>query len=216
MSGRWREDRGAALVTAMGLIVIVLMIGVSAARAAFSAEKSARIERDRLVAFAAAEAALLDAQMDIEAGTRAALFDGSGNGFAEGCRSAGASRGLCKAAGPSEPPAWQAAALDEDDAAEFGEFTGALMPTAAPGQSLRLPRYVIEPLPAPPSATAGALYRITAIGFGTREGTLVVLQAVHHKAAVATPGHGGPPLPPGRLAWREIANWPELHDAATK
>lgn len=216
MSGRWRDDSGAALVTAMCLVVIVLMIGVSAARAAFSAEKSARMERDRLVAFAAAEAALLDAQMDIEAGTRAAVFDGSGTGFADGCRSSGASRGLCRAAGPSEPPAWQAAALDEDDSAEFGEFTGALMPTAAPGQPLRLPRYLIEPLPAPPMAAAAALYRITAIGFGTREGTLVVLQAVHHKAAGAAHGKGAAPLPPGRLAWREIANWPELHEAATK
>lgn len=208
------RERGAALVTAMCLGVIVLMIGVSAARAAFNAEKSAQLERDRLVAFGAAEAALLDAERDIEAGSRTALID-SGGAFAEGCGSAGVAHGLCAAAKMHDPPAWQAADLDDAAfSAALGEFTGSALATAAPGQPLQLPRYIIEPVPLPPAAAPAALFRITAIGFGTRAGTRVVLQAVHHKPGAAPPH--GPPLPAGRISWREIANWPELHAAAIR
>jgi Tfp pilus assembly protein PilX len=208
-------QRGAALVTAMVLVVIVLMIGVSGARAAFSAEKSARLERDRLVALGAAEAVLGDAMRDIEAGTRSALFDGSTTAFADSCGSGGSSHGLCTAAPAHEPAAWQAADIEAAEvSAAFGEFTGQRIATAAPGQPYRAPRYVIEPLPAHAGA---ALYRITAIGFGTRAGTRVVLQAAYHKAGASPPsGHGPVPPPAGRIGWREIANWPELHAAAIK
>jgi type IV pilus assembly protein PilX len=199
----------------MVLVVIVLMIGVSAARAAFSAGKSTGVERDRLVAFGAAEAALLDAVRDIEAGTRSAMFDGSGAPFVEGCGSAGNNHGLCRPALAHEPAAWQAADIEAGEvSAAFGEFTGHRIATSAPGQPFRLPRYVIEPLP---SHGALALYRITAIGFGARAGTRVVLQAVYHKASATPPLHHGPAPPPaGRISWRDIANWPELHAAATE
>jgi type IV pilus assembly protein PilX len=86
------------------------------------------------------------------------------------------------------------------------------MAASVPGQPVRLPRYVIEPLPAHGGVN---LYRITAIGFGTRAGTRVVLQAVYHKPAAGPPSGRGPAPPPaGRIGWREVANWPELHAAA--
>jgi len=211
-------QRGAALITALCLVLVVLMIGLSAARAAFSAAKSSRYERDRLVAFAAAEAALADAQHDIEGPARAAMFDPANGAFAEGCGGPGSAHGLCQPAGKHAYPAWQAANLtDPHISAAYGEFTGARMATDAPGQPLQLPRYVIELLPAGRPATPGTLLRITAAGFGSHARTLVVLQALYHKAPAAPlEGKAGESasLPPGRAGWREIAHWAELHEAA--
>ncbi len=51
-------QRGAALVTALVIMLALMVVGVSAARTALHAEKSARGERDRTIAFQAAEAAL--------------------------------------------------------------------------------------------------------------------------------------------------------------
>jgi type IV pilus assembly protein PilX len=69
----------------------------------------------------------------------------------------------------------------------------------------RLPVYLIERLGAGP----GTVYRITAAGFGSRAATVVVLQAWYRRSAA---GGGAPPA--GRIGWREIANWPELHALA--
>ena len=60
------RQQGAALATVLFLLLAVLMISASSMRAALSASKSARHERDRQVALAAAEAALLDAERDID------------------------------------------------------------------------------------------------------------------------------------------------------
>ncbi len=86
----------------------------------------------------------------------------------------------------------------------YGDFTGALMPIGAATLPARVPRYVIDPAP---GKHDGSYYLITTIGFGAHEQTRVVLQALYRKAAAQ---------PHGRLGWREIANWQELHEAATK
>jgi type IV pilus assembly protein PilX len=97
----------------------------------------------------------------------------------------------------------------------------------------RLPAYVIERI-APPGATArqGSFYRITAIGFGSRTSTQVVLQSLyrlplpngnangHEGGNGDGNAHGddhrpqGRQLPAGRIGWGEIANWAELHARA--
>jgi Tfp pilus assembly protein PilX len=238
-----RRANGAVLVTALVLLLIVLMIGAAAARASGNAEKSARHERDRHIAFLAADAALADAERDIEGGAgtppgRAALFAGGAAGFSGDCGRGADDLGLCLAGGAG-PAAWEATELAGDDAVTvgYGSFTGAQMPTANGSLPARKPRYLIEFVPVTgASATSGSFYRITAIGFGARDGTRVVLQSFYRKApAVAPPapgagnaaqdGHGPPAatsppppaaLPSGRIAWREVANWPELHQAAVK
>jgi Tfp pilus assembly protein PilX len=266
-----RRQRGAVLVTALFLMLAVLMIGVSAARSALHGEKSSRHERDRHIAFAAADAALLDAEHDIEGGgdpasARAALFAPGGSaGFADGCGQGAASvnLGLCRRAPASAAPVWQALDLAKGGAGAvpYGQFTGAVMPVARGMLPGRLPRYIIE-LASLAGATPadGAFYRITAIGFGSRQTTRVVLQSYYHKPAsmppaqqavttaaapaippapapgmpkpVVTAGPSAPvapapapdipaapiarPVPAGRISWREIANWPELHRATLK
>ncbi|MGX4641930.1 pilus assembly PilX family protein [Massilia sp. SYSU DXS3249] len=207
------RQQGAALATVLFLMLAVLMMSASSMRAALSASKSARHERDRQVALAAAEAALLDAERDIDgaagpASPRTAIFAAQDAGaFMERCTGGAERSGLCSLNGPSGAPAWQAADLAGDQAVEYGRFTGRSMPTGAGLLPARPPRYLIELLPAPAHGTAPR-YRITAIGFGAEAATVVVLQGTYQRAAgTATPGR--------RLGRREIANWPELHRAAS-
>ncbi|MES2321494.1 MAG: PilX N-terminal domain-containing pilus assembly protein [Pseudomonadota bacterium] len=186
--GYWRHrERGAALVMALCIMLALMIVGVSAARSALNAEKAARAERDRHIAFQAAEAALGDAERDIEGGVnpeRAKLFAaGSALGFMPGCGTA-VNAGLCAR---TEVPAWQSAQLAEAGV-EYGRFTGAAMATGQGTQAAKLPRYIIEPMPFvragdDASGRAGNFYRITALGFGARESTRVVLQSFYLKAA---------------------------------
>lgn len=198
---RFDRATGAALLTALFVLVAVLIIGVSAAQAALNAEKSARNDRDRHIAFQSAEAGLLDAERDIEGGAdpgsvRAALFaGGSALGFAEGCGRGqdNANLGLC--AYVPVAPAWQAAELAEADGAAatpYGKFTGAVLPVGGGALPARAPRYVIELMPLVRAGDdagrrADNLYRITAIGFGVRANNQVVLQEFYRKVA---PGQG--------------------------
>lgn len=192
-----RSDRctGAALLTALCVLVAVLVIGVSAAQMALNAEKSARNERDRHIALQAAEAGLLDAERDIEGGadpgsSRAALFGaGSALGFAEGCGRDNANLGLCMYVPMA--PAWQAVDLAAADGAAttpYGKFTGAVLPAGAGSLPARAPRYIIELMPLVRGGEdAGQrtdnLYRITVIGFGIRANTQVVLQEFYRRVA---------------------------------
>jgi Tfp pilus assembly protein PilX len=191
-----KRQRGAVLVVALCVMLVLLLLGVSAARSALSAEKAARGERDRQVALQAAEAALGDAERDIEGGNapasvRAAMFaHGSADGFVDGCGNGPANLGLCRRAAV---PAWQRARLaDANDvrSIEYGRFTGAMLPTGRGTLPARAPRYVIELMPYARAGEdagqrTGNFYRITAIGFGASDTTRVVLQSYYLKAARA-------------------------------
>ncbi|HEY1145025.1 MAG TPA: pilus assembly protein [Allosphingosinicella sp.] len=212
------RQRGAVLATTLILTLLVLMLGVAAARASSHAQKSARYERDRQTAFAAAEAALADAERDI-AGTNAgspgrqSMFATAPLGFAARCGQGADDLGLCLAKAAPQAPDWQAVDLANDvtRTVAFGAYTGARMATGAGPLSARPPRYLIELIAPPASGPAnGRFYRITAIGFGAREGMHVVLQSCYHRVA----GQGSPPggeVPSGRISWREVPNWRELH-----
>ncbi|MCC7699003.1 pilus assembly PilX family protein [Janthinobacterium sp. EB271-G4-7A] len=193
---------GATLVYVLCLLVIILLLGISAAQMALQGEKAARGERDRQIAFQAAEEALVDAQNDIEglpgAPGRSSLFaPGSAAGFADGCGEGG-TLGLCLPAAPGAPALWLSTDLDGaaggSRTVPYGQFTGAAMQTGQGFLPSRRPRYLIELLPFhPPGAQATAVasglatesyvYRITAIGFGAQESTQVVLQSYYRKPA---------------------------------
>jgi Tfp pilus assembly protein PilX len=190
---------GAALLTALFVVIAVLIVGVSAAQTALNAEKSARNERDRHIAFQAAEAALIDAEYDIEGGSdpgsaRASLFArGSAIGFAAGCGRGQQSvnLGLCMRAPAALAPAWLAAELSDAAGSAavsipYGKFTGAALPAGSGVLPARVPRYIIELMPLASAGEDagerdGNFYRITAIGFGTRDTTHVVLQSFYRK-----------------------------------
>lgn len=195
-----KAAQGAALVVVLCTLIVVLMLGVSAAQMALQGEKAARGERDRHTAFQAAEAALTDAENDIEgslgAPGRSALFgSGSALGFVDGCGSGNVDLGLCLPGGQGKPPAWQVidfAAADADVATgtmrfvPYGKFTGAAMHTGHGFLPAKASRYIIELLPSTqPGDDAGTaqhyFYRITALGFGARDTTQVVLQSHYRK-----------------------------------
>lgn len=189
------REQGSALAVTLFVMLAVLALGVSAAQAALSAEKSARAERDRQLALAAAEAALGDAERDIEgaagAGSeRASYFlPGAHAGFADSCGPRGqANAGLCGYSATA--PAWKAVDLAADGtgarSVPYGAFTGAAMRTGAGPLPSRLPRYIIEPLPVrlegeDASAPLPGVFRVTALGFGARDTTRVVVQSVYRK-----------------------------------
>jgi len=231
-----RREHGMVLLFALLLMLVAMIAGLAVARTGFASIAGARYERERLLARAAAEAALRDAERDIEgagAPARAAMFaPGATPGWPSGgCGQGGADRGLCP---ETDPPAWQGldlAASANPALASYGDVTGASM---ALGGLLpaRAPAYLIERLAA--GAQPGALYRITAIGFGARPSTLVVLQALYRKAVAPTGPAADPdaqaaadddgtgaseqpqpaPLPAGRIGAREIVNWRALHAQA--
>ncbi len=189
---------GAALMTALFVLVAITIVGLAAAHTALNAEKSARSERDRHIAFQAAEAGLADAERDIEGGAnpvpaRATLFaSGSALGFADGCGRGQDNLGLCAYAPAA--PAWQMVNLSgaTDAAVPYGKFTGVALPTGGGALPGRAPRYVIELMPmARAGESAGQptanVYRVTAIGFGVRPSTHVVLQSFYRKVAATSP-----------------------------
>ncbi|GAB3467353.1 hypothetical protein GCM10027321_34680 [Massilia terrae] len=216
------RQRGAVLATTLILSLLVLMLGIAAARASSHAHKTMGYERDRSIAFAAAEAALADAERDIAGpndGTpgRQSLFATAPLGFDERCGSGADDLGLCKSRPEPQLPKWQIIDLARDEAqtVNFGRYTGARMPAGGG----RAPRYLIEFVePAGPGTASGGLYRITAIGFGERDGMQVVLQSFYHRPPDKAAGQGSSPpageIPAGRISWREVSNWRELHRLA--
>ncbi|RJG00080.1 pilus assembly PilX family protein [Noviherbaspirillum saxi] len=193
------KETGVSLIVSLLMLIVVSLLGISAARIALQGEKVSRNDRDRQIALQAAEAALMDAELDIEgspdaAKSRSALF-ASDNMLAfpaTGCKAgvANIDVGLCSAAAEGSAPVWQT--VDFLDASEnassvpYGRFTGYSFPAGMGTLPARQPRYVIEPMMFAYKGYAAekpeVFYRITAIGFGMRDSTQVVLQTFYKKA----------------------------------
>lgn len=202
--------RGASLVVVMLLLTAVAMMALSIARSALVSERAARNERDRQLAYRSAMAALADAEFDVlgagPASTRQQAFaSGSSAYFDEYCTQgqSSASLGLCLPAPAGETPRWMQADFAADaaaagPAASFGHFTGRHFAAGDGLLPARAPRYLIERLSLRLLGESAAhdaetpLYRITAMGFGSRDATRVVLQQTYRPAAKA-----GDAVPPG-------------------
>jgi type IV pilus assembly protein PilX len=195
-----KRCRGAALLICMLMIAVVTLLGMSGARVALQDERASRNDRDRKLAFQAAEAALLDAQMDIEVPSdtaRGALFGMAARRFPAGCgagtENGGVLLGLCD--GLPAGAAWQHADFDDETAsgahtAAYGQFTGQSMQAGRGALQRRLPRYLIEAYAdrragmAADLSAAARIYRISAMGFGAQDGTRVLLQAWYRRVRV--------------------------------
>jgi type IV pilus assembly protein PilX len=188
-----KRCRGTALLICLLMIAVMALLGMSGARIALQDERAGRNGRDRTLALQAAEAALLDAQLDIELPSntpRGALFAASAPRFPAGC-GAGVMLGLCD--GVTAGAAWQGIDFTDDAAASahtaaYGQFTGQAMQVGIGPMQQRLPRYLIEAhadrrAGAAADLAAGArIYRISAMGFGAQDGTQVLLQAWYRRA----------------------------------
>ncbi|SEK02676.1 type IV pilus assembly protein PilX [Variovorax sp. OK605] len=204
-----RPPRGFSLIVVLLMLLVVTVLALGAAQTSLVSERSARNDRDTEVAFQAAEAALLDAESDVlgpndSARQRLCLFSSRDiSAFAAGCAGGGDRQGLCAPGEPGAEPAWMTAdfSADAGKSVAYGAFTGQvyLSGDAATGSRAgalpaRAPRYIVEALRShgnwqpdllQNASADGAhyLFRVTAIGYGMREETQVVLQTTLSKPA---------------------------------
>jgi type IV pilus assembly protein PilX len=186
------RQRGASLLIVLLMLVVVMLFGVSAAQLTLMNEKSSRNDRDRHIAFQAAEAGLRDAERDIAGGrVTAEIFPDQ----AGACHDIGAHSGLCLATANAAP--WRLIDFSAPSpSVHYGQFTGVSFPHGVASLPVQAPRYLIELLSLVAADRQVVMrYRVTAVGFGPRQSTQVMLQTVLD----ATP-------PSPRLSWREVNN----------
>jgi type IV pilus assembly protein PilX len=174
------RERGISLVVVMLFLVIMAGIGAAAMRSAIIEEKMSGNERDRQIAFEAAEAALRDGEREV------LMLLNSTSGFDSACTA-----GLCVPSSTATPQ-WNVVNWAGGIPHNYGSVTGV---GAYPVTTVaRTPRYIIELLPDMPplpgcssvtaaraSCTGGTPYRVTAVGWGRRQATQVMLQSVYDK-----------------------------------
>jgi len=186
-----RKQHGLSLITSLLFMVAALILGVSVMSINVMQERMIGNTKDRELAMQAAEAALRDAERDIEANLDAT------SAFVEGCAG-----GLCippsdTASGPTSAPLWQTIDWASKSRA-YGSRTAAPALLGPANTALATqPRYFIERLPTlPPRSGEDACvgggcsnvavdraraYRITVRASGVRSATEVMLQSVYVK-----------------------------------
>ena len=186
-----RRERGAILIITLMFLVLLTIVGVASISSATLEEKMAGNLREQYTAFQAAESALRDAEIDLEA-----AIGGTVNrdplslaSFVTLCSAAAfpvLNIGVCTQ--PAAPPGTYrteivtAAGWDWTSATKtvpYGSYTGA----AQLGGVFRQPRYVIEYLAEKidPTVTVPLTrhFRITARGWGANQNTTITLQTVY-------------------------------------
>jgi type IV pilus assembly protein PilX len=188
-NGMFRQTQaGASLIMVMMILVVVSLLGVGAAQIGLMSERSARNVRDQQVAWQAAEAGLIDAEVDMWATSspRKTVFDGkSRSAFVDGCGTSGISIGLCNLVNTGKP-AWLnvdfTATGSSASATAFGTFSGNSFAAGGAGvQPAKVPRYVIEWVPDTigDKSDPSFVYRVTSMGFGPRDDIQAVLQMLY-------------------------------------
>ncbi|MDD0809887.1 PilX N-terminal domain-containing pilus assembly protein [Curvibacter sp. RS43] len=192
---------GASLVVVLLLLVVVSLLGIGGIQIATMAERTTRNDRDLQIAWQGAEAALMDAEFDIDTesvssitGTRRALFSDKPDltNFIADCGTTGNQKGLC-AYVEGDRPNWLTVdflATSNTKYVTYGDFTsasGSARPFSV-GKGLQAalkPRYVVEAIPDPRDAEVEKpadrryVYRVTAMGFGPNSTTQGVLQMIY-------------------------------------
>ena len=197
------RERGFSLIVVLLLLVVVTVLGIGAAQLSLVNERSARNDRDTEIALQAAEAALIDAELDIlgpnaSPASRLCLFnDRDVAPFVQGCGT-GANLGLCAPSAPGAAPAWMTADISPSSkvAVPSGTFTGQKYLVGQGVTPAALPRYIVEVmrnnggwqanrLESASAGNATHLFLVTAIGFGVDAQTQLVLQTNFYKPAVS-------------------------------
>lgn len=194
-----RNNGGASLIVVLLILVVVSILGVSGIQIAMMGERGTRNDRDQQVAWQSAEAALVDAEFDIEglpassAAKRNTIFklkETDLGSFQQDCGNSGQTVGLCSLNLVGKP-AWLTVNFTTTGSAassvQFGTFTGRDFPSGSQGvQPAKPPRYVIEPIPDPrvsrtskPGSDSRFVYRVTAMGFGPNAETQAVVQMIY-------------------------------------
>lgn len=169
-----RRQHGAALITGLIFMVILTLLGITAARMAGLEERMSGNLRDRSLAMQAAEMALRDAEQDIITSGR---ISGLTN-FVAAC-----TNGLCYNGGDGNAngvdwqatPIWTLASMTAAPSVEYGAITAA---GDIDGVSAD-PRYLIEGIrKTPPGGGEDFFYRVTVRAQGANPNTVVWLQEI--------------------------------------
>lgn len=183
------RQRGTALVVSLVFLLLLTILAVTAVSTSTLEEKMAGNVKDKNLAFQAAEAALVDAELRIRNNTP--------GGFTAACTG-----GLCLPAPSSSTPVWNVVDWSNGSTTSipYGSLTGANY--TALGTFAQSPRYIIEDLPEPPASTSdssssgslawdsarrarvakgGNYYRITARAVGGTPNSQVMVQSIYVK-----------------------------------
>lgn len=169
------RQAGISLVVVMIFLVILSGLAITAMQGSTFAARIAGNEADRTLAFQAAEAALKDAEYDINGKT----FDGTTN-CTTTCRAELIYRGdgfdvscpLGRCIPNATSPVWEDSSVWSSSSVKsvtYGTYTGA---PALPVVS-RQPRYILEYF----KQGDFAVYRVTAVGYGANDSTQTILQS---------------------------------------
>jgi type IV pilus assembly protein PilX len=187
------HHQGASLIMVMLVLIVVSLLGLGGAQIALMSERSARNDRDLQIAWQAAEAGLIDAELDMwsPGSTRSSVFDGKTmvSFPTANCGTSGNAIGLCAngAIAPTGKPAWLTvdftATGDRAPTTEFGTFSGRAFAAGGAGvQPAKVPRYIIEPIVSTTGDMANpdqeVVYRVTAMGFGPRSDIQAIVQMI--------------------------------------
>ncbi len=164
-----QRQTGAVLVASLLFVLVLALIGVSSTQTASLELKLAANNRDKNLAFQAAEAALIDAETWLGATVSLPEFDGT-------------DAGLFQVAGTDSAPVWLSVNWQSSDSRGYSGVLNNV------GEQ---PRYIVEELPPMPMPggslqsnvplTEKGWYRITARGTGTIPAASVLLQSVYKR-----------------------------------
>jgi len=163
------RQRGVALLTGLIFMVILTLLGITAARMAGLEERMSGNMRDRSLAMQAAEMALRDAEQDIKNSGRVVGL----TNFVAAC-----TNGLCyNGTAGYGTPIWTTVSMTAAPSVEYGANT-----PAAPGDIdgvSAAPRYLIEGIrKTPPGGGEDFYYRVTVRAQGANPNTVVWLQEI--------------------------------------
>ncbi|MFE8645936.1 PilX N-terminal domain-containing pilus assembly protein [Sphingomonas sp. NCPPB 2930] len=181
-----------SLIIVLMILVVVSLLGISAAQISTLAERTARNDRDLQMAWEGAEAGLVDAEFDMRT-VRQDTFGQAGltstdiSKFTLGCGVNGTSQGLCLLpTAVDAKPAWLTVDLSAGtNTVIFGDQTKRAFPSGNAAQPFSKPNYIIEAIrdsgdgSRDRSATdPGYVFRVTAMGYGPGQLSQSSTQAV--------------------------------------
>lgn len=190
--GARRDERGAALILCLILLLVLSVLGASAAGSSALQMRMSRNVEDRNVALQAAEFGLRQAEAQLQAWINAghAALD-----YDEACKGQSAAPGVFLFDETAQAQPWELPVAKWDDA----DSIDAGKPPAADGspQLAKNPRYMVTIYPTNMAAARptlegveqgampgvqGRRYTITAVGWGIRDSTRVKLQVEYYSA----------------------------------
>ncbi|WP_310446606.1 pilus assembly protein [Thiobacillus sp.] len=166
-------QRGVALITGLIFLVVLTLLGITAARMSSLEERMSGNTRDRSLAMQAAEMTLRDAELDIRTSGRFA----SPEDFTPACQNGACYNGQNGASNGVDwnvTPVWSLVSMTAAPSAVYGDYTPA---TVINGLSAQ-PRYIVEYMPKQLSGDGSPrpYFRITVRAQGANPNTVVWLQ----------------------------------------